>query len=257
MHGLNSRSIIVATMGGDSAYEHILRLETNDGMSEQSRYFSVSGSIFSARTREALMEFAAESLDDMWDDDLRNTNIVARKLAFMGVEPEWEDYELEDMLGDVEAWVDAPDGVEWGLEHVCGGQCVDIWERFIPDREIVECDGYDGRLKPDVDLEINWVIEPNQYGALIDLWRAHHLKRPNEVGYIVTPQWVIELSEQSLSLEQAFARWWWEFQFDWLYFGAKEDYQSALQDGKSWEEVEALCVQKFDDSVRESWDKFE
>src|SRR5574343_928940 len=98
MHTSSRREIIVATMGGRTYGGEILSIETSDGLSEQNRYFSMCGSIYSIRTRDALLEFAKESLDDMWNDDLRNMTVVADKIAAMGVEPEWSDYELEDML---------------------------------------------------------------------------------------------------------------------------------------------------------------
>jgi hypothetical protein len=249
MHTSSRREIIVATMGGMTYGGEILSIETSDGLSEQNRYFSMCGSIYSIRTRDALLEFAKESLDDMWNDDLRNMTVVADKIAAMGVEPEWSDYELEGMLA-VDEWFIAPDGVEWGVECIGGGQCVDAWERYIPGRSTIERDGPDTRLRPDEFIQVDWVIEPEQYGALIDLWRAHHLKRIGDEGYIVTPQWVVDLANKSISLEQAAARWWWKFEFPQLYFGDPAEYKLMLDGGATWGQTQAFFENAFDDQAR-------
>ena len=224
---INEHRIMVAVSGG--GYDHLLRLEVGGGSHGTSTpYFSMTGSLFSCRTKEVLLDAAECDLQDLWDSELLNTAVVQSKLDADAYSPEWTSDDKLEWLSDVEEWVDAPDGIEWGIENVAGGQMCDRWELLIPDRPPHPNASFDSRTTPDDEHQVLWLIEPDQYGYLLDLWNQHPLKRLGDPEYIDVPQWVVEMAKHSLSLEQAFLRWWWKFQFPEKYERELAKYRDCL-----------------------------
>lgn len=214
--------IMVGAMG--SRYEQLLRLEVSDeGSGPNNRYFSMTGTGFSCRTKEALMDGAEESLQELMDEETSKLSPFVQQRIKTGAEADFTEAEKLEWLGDVEEWVTAPDGIEWGIEHSSGGQNCDRWELMIPHRTPAPLDP-DTRWTPEEGVDVLWFIGYEQYGQLLDLWHAHHLQGTslNKGEPFETPQWAKDLATEALTLEQAFLRWWWVFQF-------AEDYTSDEQ----------------------------
>lgn len=179
----------------------------------------MTGTGFSCRTKETLMDEAEESLQQTLDDELQDASVASHKLAKTIREVEWTDEEKLEWLGDVEEWVDAPDGIEWGIVLTSAGQMCDRWELMIPDRTPTPLHPnatFDGRWTPEECVDVLWLIKPEQYGELIDMWHTHHLQGTSlkEGESFETPQWVKDLAANSLTLKQAFTRWWFDCNFD-------------------------------------------
>lgn len=149
-------------------------------------YLSMIGEVYEVSKKEDILELAKENLLDDVRHELDQTTYA--QVFFSASDVDVSDDDLLEMETDT-LWDEDDDGQEWGFKCIAGGQNCDAWENL------------------PVTEDVMWLISPEKYKLMLDFWRAHQMKRPGEPGYELIPDWMMKLSEDSFSMEGAFAEW--------------------------------------------------
>ncbi len=190
MPPINLRSVVVGS-AIDSGVGQLLHLSFDEGFQDtgiEQHAFAMTGELYTDRKQEDLFNEARAEFRMVVLGELARTNYLCGlvEVENLSIEKVLPDYLV--MEEEVALWVMAPDKKIWGIGTQESGQMCDCWEK---------------------EEGVDWFISRAEYLRMLTFWREHHLRKLGEVGYAVTPPWMIDLARESLLLTQGFRRWWW------------------------------------------------